>query len=132
MRRALDDYILVFLLLVGLLIYPGTLSYYGVLLLFIIFQFFEEEGQLGFNGYVTTGIVAIFYYLSTFSTFLCICFLLSMVLFKSLGLILADTQDISSLNRGDQDEGLAFSKAVILLFAAHFLLINYSITIDHF
>jgi hypothetical protein len=93
MRRALDDYILVFLLLVGLLIYPGTLSYYGVLLLFIIFQFFEEEGQLGFNGYVTTGIVAIFYYLSTFSTFLCICFLLSMVLFKSLGLILADTQD---------------------------------------
>ena len=93
MRRALDDYILVFLLLIGLLIYPGTLSYYGVLLLFVIFQFFEEEGQLGFNGYVTTGIVAIFYYLSTFSTFLSMCFLLSMVLFKSLGLILADTQD---------------------------------------
>jgi len=28
---------------------------------------------------------------------------------------------ISDLNRGDQDEGLALSKAVNLLFAAHFL-----------
>ena len=90
-KRRLYDYILPYLLLIGLLIYPGTLSYYGVSLLFIIFQFFEEEKPLGFNPYVTTVAVAVLFYLSTFSTFLCICFLLGVILFKSIGEML--TQD---------------------------------------
>jgi hypothetical protein len=60
-------------------------------LLFIIFQFFGEEKPLGFNPYVTTGAVAVLFYLSTFSTFLCICFLLGVTLFKSIGEML--TQD---------------------------------------
>jgi hypothetical protein len=35
-KRKLYDYVWVVLLLIGLLLYPGTLSYYGVLLLFIV------------------------------------------------------------------------------------------------
>ena len=82
-RKKLSDYILVVLLLVGLLLYPGTLSHYGTLLLFIIFQLFDEKKQLGFNMYINIPIVGIFYYLSTTSIFMSICFILIVVILKS-------------------------------------------------
>jgi hypothetical protein len=95
-KRGLYDYLMPFLLLIGMLLYPGTLSYYGVLLLFIIFQFFDEESMLRFNAYATTAIVSVFYILSTFSTFLCICFLLVVLLFKSIGMILAARNNLKT------------------------------------
>jgi hypothetical protein len=83
--RRLYDYMLAFLLLIGLLIYPGTLSYYGVVLLFIIFQFFNRTNQLGLKDpFLTTIIVAVFYWLTTFSIFLAICFLLFIIVFESI------------------------------------------------
>lgn len=83
-KRKLYDYVWVVLLLVGLIFYPGTLSYYAVLLLFIIFQFFDENKKLGFGMFLNIGIIAIFAYLSTVSVFTCICFLLALVVLKSL------------------------------------------------
>jgi hypothetical protein len=85
LKRNLFDYILPTLLLVGLLIYPGTLSYYGVVLLFIIFQFFNEKNQLGFSIYINIFIVGLFYFLSSYSFFTCICFLLVVMILKSFG-----------------------------------------------
>ncbi len=84
LKRKLYDYIWVVLLLVGLMLYPGTLSHYGVLLLFIIFQFFDEKKELGFNSYLNIPIIGIFYYLSSVSLFACICFLLIVLISKSL------------------------------------------------
>jgi hypothetical protein len=85
-RNKLYDYIWALLLLVGLLIYPGTLSHYGTLLLFIIFQFIDEKEQLGLNLYVCIPIVGIFYYLSTISIFSSICFILIVVFLKSFNI----------------------------------------------
>lgn len=84
MRKKLHDYILSVLLLVALLLYPGTLNFYGVLLLIIIFQFFHEKAQLGFNQYLIFFIIGIVYGLSTFYIFSCICFLLAILVLKSL------------------------------------------------
>ena len=83
LKRKLYDFIWPTLLLVGLLIYAGTLSYYGVLLLFIIFQFFDEKKQSGFNIYLNIGIIGSFYFLSTISVFSSICFLLIVIILKS-------------------------------------------------
>jgi len=82
-KRKLYDFIWAILVLVSLIVYPGTLSHYGVLLLFIIFQFFNEKGQLGFNPYLSIAIIGIFYYLTTFSVFASMCFLLVIVVLKS-------------------------------------------------
>lgn len=83
-KRKLYDYIWAILLLVGLLIYPGTLSYYGVLLLFIIFQFFDGTKQLGFkNIYFNIAIISVFYYLSSVYVFAAILFLLLVLISKS-------------------------------------------------
>lgn len=84
LKRKLYDFIWVILLLVCLMLYPGTLTHYGVLLLFIIFQFFDEKKQLGFNIYLNILIIGIFYYLSSVSVFTCICFLLIITLLKSM------------------------------------------------
>jgi hypothetical protein len=85
LKRKRYDYIWAILLLVGLLVYPGTLSYYGVLLLFIVFQFFDGTKQLGFkNKYLNTVLIGIFYYLSSVSVFSVIIFLLLILIFKSL------------------------------------------------
>ena len=84
LKRKQYDFILATLLLVGLMIYPGTLSYYGVLMLFIIFQFFDEKNKLGFNVYLNIPIIGIFYYLTTYSVFLAICFLLSVIVIRAL------------------------------------------------
>ncbi|MEO8416364.1 MAG: glycosyltransferase family 87 protein [Ginsengibacter sp.] len=83
-RSNLYEHIWAVILLVALLLYPGTLSHYGVLLLFIIFQFFNEKNELGFNRYVNIPIIGIFYYLSSVSLFACICFLLIVLISKSL------------------------------------------------
>jgi hypothetical protein len=84
LKRKLYDYIWGVLLLIGLTLYPGMLNYYGVVLLFIIFQFFDEKQQLGINMYLNISIVGISYYLSSVSMFSCICFLLGVVILKSL------------------------------------------------
>ena len=84
MKRRLYDYILPILLLVGLLLYPGTLSYYAVLLLFILFQFFNPKSQLGFNSYWHILIIGVIYALSIFHVFWCICILLIVLVLKSL------------------------------------------------
>lgn len=83
-RRKQSDFIWAILLLVGLLIYPGTLSYYGVVLLFITFQFFQKEKPLGLNLYLLVPVIGIFYYLNSVSFFASICFLLVIVILKSL------------------------------------------------
>ena len=84
-KRKLYDFILPVLLLVGLLLYPGTETHYGVLLLFIIFQFFSEKSQLGFNNvYLNLFIVETAFLLDIVSVFSCICFLLIVIVLKSL------------------------------------------------
>lgn len=85
-RKKLYDYIWPTLLLVGLILYPGTLNYYGTLLLFIIFQFFDEEKDLGFNMFITIPLIAISYFLGAFYLFICLCFLLMIIILKSLNL----------------------------------------------
>jgi hypothetical protein len=87
LKRKLYDYIWVVLLLAGLIFYPGTLSNYGVLLLFIIFQFFDEKKPLGLNIYTNIPMICVFYYLSSVSVFSCICFLLAVIIFKSMKLV---------------------------------------------
>jgi hypothetical protein len=88
LKRKLYDCIWAILLLIGLILYPGTLSYYGVLLLFIIFQFFDKKNQLGFNAFWNIPITGIFFCLSAFSVFTSICFLLVIVILKSLNFFL--------------------------------------------
>jgi hypothetical protein len=83
-RKKLYDYILAVLILVALLLYPGTLNFYGVVLLIVIYQFFDEKNQLGFNQYLNFFIIAIVYGLSTYFLFPCMCFLLAIIVLKSL------------------------------------------------
>ena len=83
-KRKQSDYIWAILLLVGLLIYPGTLNYYGVVLLFVTFQFFTTEKPLGLNLYLLIPVIGIFYYLNSVSVFASICLLLVIVVLKSL------------------------------------------------
>jgi hypothetical protein len=87
MKRKFYDHIWVLLLLIGLLLYPGTLNYYGTLLLFIIFQFFDEKKQLGFEKYLSIPIIGIFYFLSTISLFATIWFLLVVIILKAVTFI---------------------------------------------
>lgn len=82
--RRFYDYVLAVLLLVGLIAYPGTLSYYGVLLLFIVFQFFDKRSHLSLNPILAAPVIAIIYYLCTFSVFSAICFLLAVLLIHSI------------------------------------------------
>ncbi|MGC4034398.1 MAG: glycosyltransferase family 87 protein [Chitinophagaceae bacterium] len=83
-RQKLYDYMLPVLLLIGLMVYPGTLSYYGVVLMFIMLQFFNERNQLALNAYITTGLIAVVFTLSAVSLFSCICLLLIVLIAKSL------------------------------------------------
>ena len=84
LRRKLYDHIWAILLLTGLLLYPGTLSYYGTLLLFIIFQFFDEKRQLGFNKAFNIPIIGLFFLLSSISVFATILFLFCVIIFQSV------------------------------------------------
>jgi len=93
LKNKLYDNIWSVLLLIGLLIYPGTLGHYGVLLLFIIPQFFDKQNKLYFNPYINILLICIFYLLMAFSVFSTICFLLLIVIYKSL--------NPGSLNKGN-------------------------------
>jgi hypothetical protein len=70
------------LLLSGLLLYPGTLSYYGTLLLFIVFRFFDTKEVFGFSPNINIVLIGVFYFLSSLSVFSCIWFLLCIVVYK--------------------------------------------------
>jgi hypothetical protein len=96
-KRKFDDIVWVLLLLVGLLIYPGTLGYYGVLLLYIMFQFFKKEQALGLNSKVVIPLIGLFYYLDSISVFASICFLLFIVIIKTL--LLLQQNQINEVNR---------------------------------
>lgn len=95
LKRKLYDYLWVSLLLIAIMIYPGTLRHYGVPLLFIIFQFFDSKKQLGFKSYLNIPIITIFYCLSAFSVFTSICFLLIVVVFKSIWPIISKRINLS-------------------------------------
>lgn len=84
LKRKLYDNIWSVLILIGLMIYPGTLGHYGVLLLFVIYQFFDKQNKLSFNLYINILLVGIFYLLMALSVFSTICFLLLIVIYKSL------------------------------------------------
>lgn len=84
-KAKLFDCIWAILLLVGLLLYPGTLSYYGTLLLFISFKFFDKDSPLSIsNRYVNTLAVGICYFLGSASVFALICVLIGFIIFKSI------------------------------------------------
>lgn len=82
-KKKNNEFILPLLLLIGLLIYPGTLGYYGVLLLFVTFQFFQREQPLEINSYLLIPVIGLYNFLNIFSVFTCICFLLLIVIYKS-------------------------------------------------
>jgi len=82
-KRQFFDSVWAMILLVGLLIYPGTLSYYGVALLFVFFQFFRSEGHLGLNPVLTILVTGLLFYLDSVSVFSSICLLMLVVLFSS-------------------------------------------------
>lgn len=84
LKKRLYDNILAVLLLIGLMLYPGTLSHYGVVLLFILFSFFDKKSSYFFHGYFLFFIVGLFYFLMSYSLFLTICFLLILIIHKSL------------------------------------------------
>lgn len=71
------------LLLASLIIYPGTLSYYAVLLLFILFKFIHKSSQLYLPHYIVIPLTGVAFYLSSVSVFLSMCILLGIVLIKS-------------------------------------------------
>lgn len=71
------------LLLIGLIIYPGTLDHYGILLLFIIAQFFDSKNSLNLPLVFSIATIGIFYFLISFSLFATICFLAILVVYKS-------------------------------------------------
>lgn len=79
LKRKKHDLMWAVLLLVGLIVYPGTLSYYGVLLFFIIFQFFNNKQPLGIDMYLTIPVIGLLYFLSSVSAFSSFCFLLIVV-----------------------------------------------------
>jgi hypothetical protein len=66
----------IILLLVALLIYPGTLSYYGTVLLFVLFLFLSDKADVRISPYYSIPVIAAVYCLTTFSVFSAICFLL--------------------------------------------------------
>jgi hypothetical protein len=71
------------LLLVSLIIYPGTLSYYGVLLLFIVFKFFKTDSLLNLPYYLVIPLTGLVYFLNSVSVFSSFCLLIIVVLIKS-------------------------------------------------
>ena len=72
------------LLLVTLLIYPATLNYYGVMLLFITFQFFNFRQPLGLNMYLNIPLIGLIYFLSSFSFFSAVCLMIIIIITISL------------------------------------------------
>lgn len=86
-KKGKEEIIWALLVLVGLLTYPGTLSYYAATLFFVIFQLFDKEKDLYLDFRLVVPILGLLTYLNSFSVFATICFLLIIVIFKSLWLI---------------------------------------------
>ena len=84
-KRKLYDFVWVTLLLVALMVYPGTLANYGVVVVFILFQFFNPKKELGFNMYLNILIIGFFYFINTYFFFGSACFLLLIIGLKSFG-----------------------------------------------
>lgn len=84
LHKKQTDLLWFLLLLTGLLIYPGTLRYYGVSLLFIVFQLFNGKNSIGLNALIIIPFVGLLYYLVSYSVFGSICFLLLFIVLSSL------------------------------------------------
>ncbi len=82
-KKKYFDTIWVTLLLCGLIIYPATLSYYGVLCLFIIPHFFDEKSELFLNPSFGIIIVTATIFLCTINFFSALIFLSAVVFFKT-------------------------------------------------
>jgi hypothetical protein len=82
-KKKLYDFILPILLLISLLLYPGTQGFYSVLLLFIIFQFFDQNSQMKFSSHLNILIIGAVFSLCTFSEFLCFWFLLAVLVIRA-------------------------------------------------
>jgi hypothetical protein len=82
LKKGLYDFMWSFLLLIGLLVYPGTLSYYGTLLVFITGQFFSNDSQLRLSPLFGITCTTICFSLASFTLFGCILFLLGLLIFK--------------------------------------------------
>ncbi len=83
LKKKRYDFVLPTLLLIALLLYPATQGFYSVLLLFIIFEFFDQNSQMNFSSYFNILIVGTVYSLCFFSEFSCFCFLLLLLILKS-------------------------------------------------
>lgn len=83
LRMKLYNNIFSILLLIGLILYPGTLDHYGLLLLFIIVQFFESKNSLNLRPVVSIITIGVFYLLISYSLFATICCLAILVVYKS-------------------------------------------------
>lgn len=81
-KKELYEYIWAILLVVTLIIYPGTLNHYGVMMLFIIFQFFDSK-QIKWNKYPNLAFMGLLYYLNP-DLFGSLCILLGILFLRSL------------------------------------------------
>jgi hypothetical protein len=86
-KKDLEEVIWSVLLLVGLLIYPGTLSYYAATLFFVVFQFFDKKEALHLDFRLVIPIIGLLTYINSISVFACICFLLIIVIAKTIWLV---------------------------------------------
>ena len=82
-RKNLTDWHWPVVLLVALLIYPGTLNYYGVMLLFVFFMLLKEGKLTAIKAQVISLVVGAAFLACKLSLFLC-CFLLLASLFPWL------------------------------------------------
>lgn len=83
-KKKLFNNVWALLLIIGLLIYPGTLNYYSVVLLFIVFHFIKKENALSLDFKLSIPIIGILYYFDSVSVFASICFMLIIIVSKSL------------------------------------------------
>jgi hypothetical protein len=83
-RRKMGSWHWTFVLLTALLIYPGTLSYYGVVLLFVLFFMFVDTPLSNASGLFKAVIAGALFWLATVSLFAAILILLSLALFLCL------------------------------------------------
>ncbi|MCZ2457999.1 MAG: DUF2029 domain-containing protein [Chitinophagales bacterium] len=82
--KKLFDFILPVLASVGLLIYPGTLSPYGVILIFVIAQLLNKGHSINIPSWWGILLIGIFYYLDAVSLFSAICLLIIFLVLRSL------------------------------------------------
>lgn len=86
-KKGQEEIIWAVLLLIGLLIYPGTLSYYAATLFFVIFQFFDKEKALHLDFRLVIPIIGLLTYINSISVFACILILLFIVIAKTIWLL---------------------------------------------